>query len=124
MTRLFRIKKSESEDMPEFSDNLEKALEGIGLENAGRIGKWAVAGPRFPSTYGFESAGEGGFIVEYEENQEVYSDISRSDAINVDAVLVPLGATGSLVQRTYEHLKQVSAERGYEASEMRVKPRF
>jgi hypothetical protein len=124
MTRILRIKRSESEDMLTFSDNLEKALEQIGLENIGRLGTWHTAGPRFPSTYGFESTGEGGFIVEYEENHEVCRDISRSGTIKVDAILVPLGATGSLVQRTYEHLKQVSVERGYEASEMKVKSRF
>ncbi|GEM_PF-5293159 len=124
MTRIFRIKKSEAEGMPTFRINLERALEESGLENIGRIETGGVTNQRFPITYGFESAGEGGFIVQYEEGLELYSALSERDIIKVDATLCPLGATGSLVQRTYEYLKQVSAKRGYETSEMKLKPRF
>ncbi len=124
MTRLLRITKLKSEDMSTFSDNLEKVLEGLGLDSIGRIGNYHTAGPQFPSTYGFESTGEGGFIVDFDEGKMANSGFSQSSTIETDAIIIPLGATGSLVQRVYDRLEQVGKESGYMVSEMRVNHRF
>jgi hypothetical protein len=106
MSRILNLRKQPDEDMQSFRNWLERELESIGLENSGRVGEFEVAGPNFPSTYIFESSGEGGFVVEYAEAKKVYEDSTRTSTTHSDAGLIPVGATGSLVQRVYGHLKQ------------------
>jgi hypothetical protein len=102
--RILHLRKKTTEDMPTFQDRLEKQLSEIGLEDLGRFGRWTSGGSRFPSTHGFESIGEGGFVVEYEENKKTYTEHSNRDTTETDATIIPIGATGSLVERTFKSL--------------------
>jgi hypothetical protein len=102
--RILHINCREGEDLSRFQKRLENEFRTLGLRDYGRVGHWEVAGPRFPSTYVVESSGEGGFVVEYGRTEVRLSD--SGDTKFVDASLIPVGTTGSLVQRVYSELKQ------------------
>jgi len=108
--RRLYIGRTDEGHMVDFIDRLEKSLESIGLENLRFLGKFINA---YTGAYGFQSTGEGGFVVEFEENQEVRFNGELFTDNRIDAVIRPIGATGSLIQRTYEHLKEECKKRGY-----------
>jgi hypothetical protein len=117
MPRVLYIIKPKEKTLHQLKDDLEATLSSIGLEKLGRVGNFEVAGPAFPSNYAFESAGEGGFLLTYGENGRTFKDTSRRDTVTTHVTFVPIGATGSLVQRTYEHLKIFGDEMGYKVFE-------
>lgn len=104
MKRTLGIKKNEDESMISFRRRLEELLQEIGLENFGRLD---FGESNTPATYGFESSGEGGFILTYVRGLKI-SD-RNSPAANpypVDVFLSGFGSSDSLIQRTYEHLRK------------------
>lgn len=107
MKRLLGIKRSATENMPTFSENLRKGLEGIGLDYLG-----LMTGHE-EETHAFESPGEGGFIIYYQEDQRFKIWDSNNIFERVDAIITPIGVTTSLIQRTYGYLKRLSEDKGY-----------
>jgi|SRR3989344_2525853 len=105
MARLLNVRRNDGESMDSLRNRLESELESIGVDYVGRIGNFEATS-RFPSAYVFESPGEGGFVLEYDKGMRVSLVEEDSPSAVADVVLVPVGATGSLVQRVYSHLKQ------------------
>ena len=103
MVRVLHIKKSEFFEMSELKDKLENLLtRELGLEKLGRIDTWQVGDGNFPSIYAFQSAGEGGFIVEYRPATRINLDISQRNQELVDVSINPIGTTGSMTHMVYK----------------------
>lgn len=115
MARVLHIKKPENVEMQELKNKLDDLLtSGLGLEKLGRIGTWQVGDGNFPSICAFQSAGEGGFIVEYCPATRVNLDTSQRNQELVDVSIDPIGTTGSLIHRVYNKLKDEFITQGYQ----------
>ncbi len=115
MVRVLHIKKPEVFEMSEVKEQLEDLLtRELGLEKMGRIDTWQVGEGNFPSIYAFQSAGEGGFIVEYRPATRVNIRHLGKDSEIVDVSIDPIGTTGSLLHRVYSRLKdEFTTDGGY-----------
>ena len=97
MALLLAIKKTERAGMDDLKYALDEILTKAGLTNIGRVGSFDLNAPKFPCSYGYESAGEGGFIVDYSEGRKFATE---SDTyVFGDATIYSIGATGSLSYR-------------------------
>ncbi len=115
MVRVLHIKKPENVEMQELKDKLEDLLQNdLGLEKLGRIGTWNIGDGNFPSIYGYQSAGEGGFIVEYRPATRVNIRHLGKDSEIVDVSIDPIGTTGSLLHKVYTAIEnEFTTDGGY-----------
>lgn len=105
MLRLLHIKKAFGEEMNTLYDCLTKQLEELGLHYMGRVDPWNNKS-NFPSVHAFASPGEGGLVIQYERGKKVHAELPNYPK-ECDATIIPLGTTGSLIQKVYQEIQEV-----------------
>lgn len=97
MAKILGIKLREDEETYQLQNRLKTFFKKQGLVGYGR--EDCDRDTIEPSIYSVESEGEGGFTILYKTQE--YNEMGK-----VTAVLNPIGATGSLVQRVFSAAKE------------------